>query len=106
MARQREQAAGQWRLAWGAVVCLLALAGCRAPAGRFSAADSASRLPFCSLVFARQIVQDSAVEMTYHPLRGGLTLVAEPAGHLWSVGRGAVGKRLLMPLRGAPAMLQ
>jgi cardiolipin synthase len=87
------------------VALLLAAAGCRAPAGRFSSGDASAPYPHCSLVFARQIVEDSAIEATCHPLRTGVRLVAEPADHLWTASRGAVGKRLLMRLHGSPQPL-
>lgn len=89
-------------MAWA--VGLLALAGCRAPAARFSNADYNSRMPLCSLVFARQIARDSAVEVTYHPVRSSMALVCEPAEHLWAVGRGALGKRLFMRLHSVPPL--
>jgi cardiolipin synthase len=89
----------------GVLLLLLALAsGCRVPAARFSNADASSRMPLCSLVFARQIARDSAVELTYHPLRSSMALVREPADHLWAVGRGAFGKRVMMRLNGMPPL--
>jgi cardiolipin synthase len=96
------------RLTGGRVAAMLLLAmavGCRAPAARFSSGDVSSPFPHCSLVFARQIVEDSAVEATFHPLRTSARLVAEPADHLWTAGRGALGKRVLMRMRAAPAAL-
>jgi cardiolipin synthase len=89
-----------WR---GALLLLLAVAsGCRAPAGRFSNADARSPMPLCSLILARQIARDSAVEVTCHPVRSSMALVREPADHLWAVGRGAFGKRVMMRLAAVP----
>src|SRR5581483_10980468 len=94
--------------------CLRALAtlgllslptGCRTPAARFAAtAPHESRLP-CSLVFAGQIAEDSAVELSYHPLRTTWTIAAQSAKGLWMIGRGAYGKRIEMALGGEPPPL-
>jgi cardiolipin synthase A/B len=84
---------------------LLLVAGCQAPAARFTTATAGATVLPCTVVFARQIVEDSALELTYHPWRCGQTVVAEPAKCLWLLGRGAIGKRLLMPWAGTPAPL-
>lgn len=84
---------------------LLLLAGCQVPAARFATATPGAAILPCTVVFARQIVEDSALELTYHPWRAGQTVFAEPAKCLWVLGRGAVGKRLLMPWAGTPMPL-
>ena len=48
---------------------LLAGAGCRAPAARVASTKPGDHILPCSVVFARQIVEDSVVEMACHPGR-------------------------------------
>src|SRR5438270_362781 len=89
---------------WCPYVLLLA-AGCRTPAAHFATtAPQDSCLP-CSVVFARQIAEDSAVELSCHPLRTVLTVAVQSGTGLWTVGRGAYGKRIAMPLAGKPPPL-
>jgi cardiolipin synthase len=84
---------------------LLVVLGCRTPAARFATtAPDDAWLP-CSVVFARQIAEDSVVETSCHPLRTGLTIAAQSAQGLWSLGCGAYGKRVAMPLAGPPPPL-
>jgi cardiolipin synthase len=55
-------------------------------------------------VLTRQVLGDTAVEITHHPLRASATVLHDQAGWLASLGRGLFGKRLAMHLHGAPAM--
>src|SRR5262249_28658261 len=62
---------------------LLFVLGCRTPAARFAVtAPDNAWLP-CSVVFANQIVEDSAVEITCHPLRTSATIAMQSATGLW-----------------------
>src|SRR5437899_2297986 len=91
--------------ALAALGVLLLPTGCRTPAARFATtAPHDARLP-CSVVFAGQIAEDSAVELSYHPLRTTWTIAAQSAKGLWTIGRGAYGKRIAMPLAGEPPLL-
>lgn len=79
---------------------LVVIGGCRTPAARFGAAGRTP--PSRHALFARHLVQDSAVELTCQPWQSSKTLLAEPVKNLCAVARGSVGMRLLMPLSSAP----
>ncbi len=81
---------------------LLLMLGCRTPAARLAVTTPDNSWLPCSVVFARQIVEDSTVEMTRHPLRTGATIVSQSAKGMWHIGHGAYGKRVAMPLAGEP----
>lgn len=55
-------------------------------------------------VLTRQVLGDTASEITHHPLRASATVLHDQAGRLASLGRGLFGKRLAMRLHGAPDM--
>lgn len=94
-----------WLPRLAAPCALLLSLGCRTPAARFATTGPhESRLP-CSVMFAGQIAEDSALELSYHPLRTAWTIAAQSAQGLSCLGRGAYGKRLVMPLTGAPPPL-
>jgi cardiolipin synthase len=95
------RAARPWIGAW----LLVLLGGCRTPPAHFAPLEPGASPPACGRQFACQLVADSAVALTCHPLRTSLELVAEPADHLVGVGRGAVRKRLVMALRTTPPSL-
>ncbi len=88
-----------WRCLW---LCLLA--GCQAPPAHPAACDPDGRVPPRKVLFARQLLADSAVELAVHPLRSGGSLAVESAQCLRSAGEGTIAKRLL-PLSGAPEAL-
>lgn len=100
MKRKRRIRTAIGSLAW---TCAL-LAGCRAPAARFQAPEGHTPSS-CSYLFARQIVEDSTVEITCRPWQSGLTLVAEPAKDLWVMSKGAFGKRVMLSLTPGPEPL-
>lgn len=81
--------------------CLvLFMIGCRTPAARLATTTpDNSGLP-CSVVFARQIVEDSAVETTCHPLRTSATIAVQSARGLWASARGSYGTRIGMQFMG------
>jgi cardiolipin synthase len=54
-------------------------------------------------VLTRQLLGDTASEITHHPLRASATVLHDQAGWFASLGRGLFGKRLAMHLHGAPA---
>src|SRR5438552_1724948 len=92
-------------LCWCCPYVLLLAAGCRTPAARFATtAPHDSWLP-CSVVFAGQIAEDSAFELSCHPLQTAVTVAVQSATGLWTVSRGAYGKRIAMPLAGDPPPL-
>ncbi len=83
---------------------LLALtAGCQSSAATVAGAggDDAS----CGVALARQLAEDSAAEAGCRPLRCGRLLLIDPLQFLAGAGRGCVGRRLEVPLLGAPGPL-
>ncbi len=91
---------------WLFVTCwLVAIAGCQAPAGRIAGCDPRTAQTPRLLVDVRQVLCDSALETTHHPLRTGLVLARDPVDCLDSGLRGIFGKRLLMRLLGPPLPL-
>lgn len=85
--------------------CATLLTGCHAPAARIVTTSPGDRLFPCTFVFASQIVEDSAVEAACHPWRCSQTVLAEPAKDLWALGRGFLGKRVVLPLSPPPGPL-
>jgi cardiolipin synthase len=55
-------------------------------------------------VLTRQVLRDTAGEITHHPLRAGAIVLHDSAGWFGSVGRGLFGKRIAMRLHGAPCL--
>src|SRR5690242_8225063 len=77
-------------------------AGCQSPPARFAGEEPIqSEIPR-QAVLARQLAVDSALELGGHPLRTGAAAVTETADAFSAAGQGVVGKRILLPLRGAP----
>lgn len=89
---------GFFRRLWPAFL----LAGCHVPAAHVASTSTSSNVLPCTVVLARQIVEDSAVEIVHDPWRCVQSVVAEPALGIWALGKGAVEKRVLMPCS-APA---
>jgi cardiolipin synthase len=78
------------------------VAGCQSPPARFAAEEPIeSEIPR-QAVLARQLAVDSALELGGHPLRTAGAAVTETADTVYAAGQGVVGKRILLPLRGAP----
>ncbi|HEY7308687.1 MAG TPA: phosphatidylserine/phosphatidylglycerophosphate/cardiolipin synthase family protein [Gemmataceae bacterium] len=56
-------------------------------------------------VLTRQLLCDTAGEITHHPLRAGATVLHDKAGWFGSVGRGLIGKRIAMHLHRTPSTM-
>jgi cardiolipin synthase len=82
---------------------LLLTAGCQTSAA--SVAGSGGDDASCGVVLARQLAEDSAAEAGCRPLRCGRLLLVDPLQFLAGAGRGCVGRRLEVPLLGAPGPL-
>jgi len=86
-----------------AVCCLLtAGAGCRLAPARVSSTDPDHPCCSRSLLLARQVAADSAVELARHPLRCGRNLVVETGEHLAAAGAGLAVKRVGLSTQGPP----
>jgi cardiolipin synthase len=84
---------------------MLALAtGCRSAAVPYSCPPGAQPSPR-GAVLARQILQDSAVEVANRPLSTGWHAVSETREHIAALAGGEFGKRVLLPLHGNPGPL-
>src|SRR5262245_45934200 len=89
-----------WRLA---VCAATLLAGCQAPAARFADDD-----PPCEsrcVALAEQLVTDTAVEMTCHPVQSACAIVSEPVEFLQAAGHDVLGKRLALAFARHPEPL-
>ena len=84
---------------------LFLVAGCQTPPGQLSGCNCHSSGVSRKRVLAKQLLCDTAEEVSHHPLRAGRTLLADQAGWFGSVSRGVFGKRLAMRLHGAPPPL-
>ena len=78
--------------------------GCQAPPAHFPS-STGDRSPAPAAVLARQVAADTAVAVACHPFRSGFQVGTEPAGQMWHLGLGALGKRLLMPWHRTPTPL-
>lgn len=87
-------------------LCSLGLfQGCCAPAARVATGVPAASIPRRGATLTRQLVADSAVELATRPLRTTAALALQSADTLLTATEGAVGKRLLLPLRKPPHSL-
>jgi phosphatidylserine/phosphatidylglycerophosphate/cardiolipin synthase-like enzyme len=98
--RSRRRPATRPLLGW----TLLLAAGCQVPPGHVAGCGPEEDVS-CRAALARQLAEDSAAEAGCRPLRCGCTLVADPLKFLLGAGRGCVGRRLMLPLLGAPGPL-
>src|SRR4051812_5771316 len=109
MAHRGPWLAGQGRLfalgrrCWAALLVLLP--GCQLPAARYAPPNARGCVEARPLALANQVVVDSSLEMTHHPVRCSWALLHETGNQLQSVTRGELGKRVLLPLRGCPEPL-
>jgi cardiolipin synthase A/B len=93
-----------WSSLWRAAPrCLLAAAiGCRSPATPYCCEQTCTSPPR-GVVLARQVMEDSALELSQHPWQSGLHGIRETASHVSVLAEGEFGKRVLIPLEGQPA---
>src|SRR5207249_10238006 len=84
--------------------CVLALVtGCRGAATPYSSESGTGSTR--STVLARQVMEDSAREITNRPLRSGWHFLSETSDHIGALAAGEFGKRVVLPLRGTPEAL-
>jgi cardiolipin synthase len=81
-------------------------AGCQVPAARFACGDGALLSRSREGTLTRQILADTAVEFTYHPVACTRATACESADVLHGLGAGLAGKRLACLHRGPSAPLQ
>lgn len=92
------------RCAWACWFAILA--GCQVPAARVAATGPDALFSPRSLVLTRQILEDNAVEMAWHPFRFGRDLLVGPAADgVTALTKGEVGKRIRLALLGDPGPL-
>lgn len=91
----------------GAIVVVVAAlsAGCKVAPARFQIIHPHESYPRCTTALAGNIVQDSLVQLACHPWQTSLEFVCEPVQEWWTMSRGAIGKRLIMPIQHPPAEL-
>jgi cardiolipin synthase len=82
------------------------LAGCQTPAAHVAACNPAVPTPPRLVVLGRQLVQDTAFETAYHPLRSGLTMLSEPGVYLRAMAEGLTRKRIGLALAATPDPVQ
>jgi cardiolipin synthase len=80
---------------------LFAASGCQAPPVQPADDTDSSR----NAVLARQLVVDTAVVATAHPIQAGYSLLTEPFDYLRAAAVGAFCKRILLPLTPDPSPL-
>lgn len=87
-------------------LCLLGvLPGCRTPPAYVFCNQPGERCASPGAVLTRQIVSDTAVELTYRPLHSSESLLAESGHYLGAAFDEFFGKRLAMRLLGPPCPL-
>jgi cardiolipin synthase len=79
-------------------------AGCQTPPAEPGGCTPKSSTSNPYGLLTRQVLADTAEEVTHHPVRAGRIVVADEVGWLASISRGILGKRLAMRLHGAPCL--
>ncbi|MFN4258010.1 MAG: phospholipase D-like domain-containing protein [Gemmataceae bacterium] len=87
--------------AWLGLVGMM-LCGCQTPAAKPALTAARTSTAQRSLLLARQIVADTAVEVACRPMECGRNCLTEPMDHLLAAGEGLLGKRLLLSCQGKP----
>ena len=88
-----------------AAFLLLMLGGCHAPPARPAAGPAESEHSPRCLVLGKQVLKDTALQVTMHPIDSGVHLVAGTVTGFGMAGRELFAKRCFIPLGGSPPPL-
>jgi cardiolipin synthase len=81
-----------------ALAAIAFIVGCQVSGGRFRAVNSDQSFRRCALVVG-QVAEDTAVELVHRPADCLRDMIVVPATDLCAIGRGAVAKRIVLPLQ-------
>lgn len=83
-------------------VVLLLAAGCQLPAATVATDEHSLLTPTRQVVLARQVSEDTVLQLLHRPLQSILELSCSLADELANLAEGELGKRLLLPRSGPP----